>query len=884
MKVLLIAEKASLRRKVEAVYEKYRGEIISKTGMDIMFTEQCGHLLTLKTPDELDPEMKNWTFDNLPFHAENVGGFQYKVIEKEHTKKLYANIRELLSSGDFEAVIHCGDAEMEGELLVRIVLESLKNYLPVYRFWSNDLTEGRIKEALLNLRDDDNDEMLVNLYKASLCRQRSDYRFGMNISRAVTIKMGARVACGRVKTPLLSIVCQREEEIRNFKPKSTYGVKSVYRDNFFGVLHNSSVMEKNSGDEDEEKENGVVSFETIAEAENFIKVLYKQGVVKKMEKKRTKTYAPKLFKLSTAQIEMGKLGYNADTTLEIIQGLYEKGYLSYPRTDCEYLSSHEDFYAMLKSAYSVPELQKYIDRIDKSDIERVKKSARWVSDKVLGESGHSALVPTTKIPVYDKLSEDEKKVYSTICWQYVAIFLPPLQQDKTLMIVDISGYLFKSNGKTLVDKGFSEIFGINHQDCEIPDLKEGDIVDVKDFETITRTTVCPKRFTNADLIAVCEYPHKFLSDASLGKALGKKLRIGTPATRASIISELLKRDKYLKEKKEKKKVYIVPTETGQAIYNNIKDCKICKVDMTGEWEILLEQVQSGKLKAEKLEEKMRNDVDILVQEIKNMEITPYKKEREVITQCPACKKDVVSGEKGYFCIGYKNGCKFAIPKTICEAKIEEDDIKQLTEHKPILKQMKKDGRLWNQFIVYNFDEMKLNFVKAKPRETNYLCPKCGNYMMETENSFKCKDEKCGFVFYKTIGAKILTKEQCEKFFLNHNTGLVRGFKAKSGKTFDAFIILNEEKNGVKYSFNQETEYKCPCCDRPMTESSMAYNCACGFTFWKKICKKTLNEEQIENFFVNGCTGKVNGLVSKAGKKFTAEIVFDEEKRQAKLAF
>ena len=257
MRALLIAEKPDLMRKIEACYRAHPSEI----PYSITFTAQRGHLVTLKKPDELDEELKEWSWDTLPIVPEKHGGWQYQVIKEKKTgnymtpRERYDEIKKELLTGKYDFVINAGDPDQEGELLVRIVLEHMKNKLPVKRFWTNDLTESHILHALQNLRDDDHDPMLKNLLAAAYGRQHSDYRFGMNLSRAATLKMGARVACGRVKTPILAIVCRREEEIENFKPKTTYGVQAMYTEGFAGSLINNAAR---GGEEDEEGNDGVI--------------------------------------------------------------------------------------------------------------------------------------------------------------------------------------------------------------------------------------------------------------------------------------------------------------------------------------------------------------------------------------------------------------------------------------------------------------------------------------------------------------------------------------------------------------------------------------------------------------------------------------------------
>lgn len=804
-KALLIAEKPSLRRKIEDVYNKHKSEI----PYDITFTEQRGHLLTLKMPNELDEDLKKWEWDTLPIQPEDYGGWKYKVIEEKKTgsfltaKERFHNIKDEYNSGKYDLIIHAGDPDQEGELLVRIVLLAIKNKLPVKRFWSNDITDGKILDALKNLKDDDHDPMLVNLFAASIARQHSDWRVGINISRAATLKLGLRVACGRVKTPIMSIVCEREKEIQAFVPKTVYGIKANYDAGFSGQMFEASAVTEEE-DKKDDTERGLVWFDTKKEAEDLIGTLSYPATVKSYKSEKTTTYAPKLFKLATAQITAGKKGYSASQTLDIIQALYEKGYLSYPRTDCEYISSGENLNAMLKSADSVPSLRSFIASIDPSAIGKVKATKKWVNDAKLKESGHSALVPTTKAPDFTALTNDEQFIYELICRQFVAIFLPPLIQNKTELITNISGHTFKSTGKTLVDEGYTKIFGTKFTDVEIPEYKEGDLIEDGDYSIAEKTSTCPKRFTDATLVQMCENPAKFLDDKSL-KLLGKNLQIGTPATRASIIEELITKDKYLKRQKEGKTQNIVPTDTGMTIYDALKGREITKVDMTGKWELSLEDIRAGKMTLAEFEEEMKRDVEAMVADIRDSDIKAIGTSHKVIGTCPECGSDLIEGPKSFFCAGYKEkDCHVGAFKKICDTPLKAEEFISLISGETIEKEIKKGDKSWKQKLVYDFVEHKIQFVKApaaEVKDTDYNCPGCGEQMKDKGRLLECPS--CGFTFWKTSCGVELSEEQIDDFFHSGHTGLVKGMKSKKGNRFNANITYDADNNRTTFKFENK---------------------------------------------------------------------------------
>ena len=729
MRALLIAEKPSLRRTIEAVYRKY----IKEMPFELDFMEQRGHLLTLVLPDEMDAGLKRWSWQTLPIEPESLGGWRYKLIEEKKTGKFltaserYEAISKKLSSGQYDFIINAGDPDQEGELLIRIVLAKLEQdlgkTLPVKRFWSNDTTEPKVLEALKSLRDDDRDPMLVNLLKAAYARQHSDYRVGMNISRAASLKMNSRVACGRVKTPIMAIVCRRELEILNFVPSTVYGVKVRYAEGFDGQLAEVGILDDaessdkgvrnaakgkavdladaassdkgdakgaQEGDSEEKEESaGLIWFDTKEEAEELIKTLSGPAKVLKYSSRKQVTQPPKLYKLASLQIAAGKLGYSSAKTLEIVQSLYERGYVSYPRTDCEFISSNEKLYDLLKSSMSVPELADFIRTISNGDIKRVRSSKRWVNDKKLQEAGHSALIPTTYRPDLDRLSKEQQDIYRLICRQFTAIFLPPMVQKKVELAADISGRIFKSTGKSLVDEGYSRIFNTRINDALIPQHKKGDLLETEGFDISEKTSSCPRRFTDADLIAVCEAPHRFLADMS-HKALGRALKIGTSATRASIIEELIRRDKYLARRKEKKTEYVVPTEDGMHIYERLKDRKICQVDMTAEWEEQLEKIRSGELELESFESGMRRDIRTMIEDIRSIgadAMPDSGRSYHIVGRCPECGGSILSGAKGFFCSGYKAGCGVGAYKAVkledSEYVVSDDEFARLIKGEPI---------------------------------------------------------------------------------------------------------------------------------------------------------------------------------------------------------
>lgn len=875
MRALLIAEKPDLMRKIDECYRQHRSEI----PYTITFASQRGHIMTLLMPDALDESLADWNWESLPIDPEDYGGWKYKIIQEKKqgnfltAQERYDNIKKALENGNFDIVINAGDSDREGQLLIWETLLHMGKTMrlpPVRRFWTNDLTDEAILDALLNLRDDEHDPQLVNLYKEALARQHSDYRFGTNLSRAGTIKMGGRIAIGRVKTMILYFVWRREQEIKHFQSTTVYGVKALYEEGFDGLLFRKPEKEEKDAEKDidaggEEEPAGVIWFGKREESLALITTLGNRARVTEHTAEREKSRAPKLFKLATAQIEAGKMGYSAADTLRILQRLYEKKIMSYPRTACEYIGGNENLKAMLKAAAAVPELEKFVVQVTDADIKRVKASTAWVNVEAVNEEAHTALVPTRKAPKWEELDGEEQDIYRMVCSRFVAPFLPPLIQDRSVLVADTGGSTFRSSGKTLVDPGWTVVYGTKFMDTGIPRHAGGDILDVKGYEVTEKTSVCPARYTTADLIAVCENPAKFLNDASYS-SLGKRLHIGTPATRASIIEDLIRHDRYLEVKKEGKREVVIPTKVGAAIIQNLKDCDICRVDLTASWEEKLEQVRKGTLELQDLEDEMREHVKQLVADIRTRDMVEidfgdYKE----IGRCPICGKRLMQGPTRFYCTGYKDSCKAGGYREKYGAAISDREFLALLRGMPIKKKMQKDGMVWTQTVTCDRKTGMINFTGEYQR-TRYKCPVCRKEILENAIAYTCRgklEKSCGVSVPKAFGEKKIPLEQLEKLFRTGRTDTMDGFISKNGTQYAAYLCVNKEERKVEYQFadmEQETEYLCPACGKPVVLCGNRYLCSdrCGFTMYSTRGKKMLPAATVRQMIELARSGEVSG--------------------------
>lgn len=808
-KALLIAEKPDLMRQIEASYRTHRAQI----PYEVTFTSQRGHLVALKEPDELNPDLKTWSWDTLPINPERYGGWQYKLIKEKKkgpyltAQERYRMIADELKSGRYDFVIHAGDPDQEGELLVRLVLRYAKNRLPVKRFWSNDLTDGAVFDALTHLRDDDHDPMLLHLADAAYAREWSDWLMGMNLSRAATLRMGTTVNVGRVMTQLLATVCRREDEIRNFRPVTRYGVRASYTRGFDGTLFDAKHAQTEDTEAgDDQKASGTVWFPDRADAEAVIRGLGNTGTVTMYDKHPVSTRPPKLYKLATAQIDAGAMGYSDSETLAAIQSLYEKKYMTYPRTDCEYMSSHEDFAAILKAIRGVPGFAPFVDSVSAGAIDTVRKTSRWVNDKALKDEGHSALHPTGQAPDLAKLSPIERDIYVMIARRFLCVFLPPLKTERVSIIVDISGKTFRSSGRTLIDRGFTALTGAKTTDVLLPAVKQGEQLPVSGYTVTETTTTCPKRYTSPGLIAYCEDPRKYLCDQSLA-SLGKRLKIGTPATRSAIIEKLI-RKRYIETVREKKTDYLKPTPVGEQIIRNLGASDICKVDMTAHWEEQLESVRDGSLSLKDLNASMWTDVVRLTEEFRTAPMQSIGNDgASDMPPCPVCGKPMHKWQWGWGCSGYRDGCRFGIRSTIAGKSLTDRQIRTLlTDGRigPLSGFRSKKGTSFSASLVLKNGDVAFEFPEAKaPEDTPYLCPNCGKPLRKWAWGWGCSGYKdgCQFAVGSVISGRPITDQELETLLKDKKVGPLTGFRSKkTHRTFSASLVIGDHgKVGFDFS-------------------------------------------------------------------------------------
>lgn len=728
-KALLIAEKPSLKRKIETVYKNNKDKI----PFDMVCVAQAGHLLGLKMPNEIDSYMQTWKLDNFPWFPES---FPLKVISDKdgYRQKVFDEVKAHLSDPSYDFIIHAGDSDQEGELLVRETLEYAGCTLPVKRFWLNSEQPDEILQALISAKDD-SDPFYENLYAAAKARRNSDYLVGMNFSPVVSLKTGVTANVGRLKTFIIGLIAQREKEVIEFKPSSSYAIKADY-----GSFQSESTE----------------IYNTEEEARIEIESLPSSGVVTLFEEKEEKEYAPKLFTLSSLQGAVADSHLTAHKIKEICQSLYEKEYLSYPRTSCEYLESGTDLKKLLKVARAFAEFAPTIDSISDSDVERVKKTKKYINDKEVSSSGHQALTPTGKPLNLSDLSSDEQTVFKAVCKQFVGIFLPPAIKKKTKVVLLHNDHEFVTNGLEILSPGYLDFFGKETEEIKVPLLAEGEVLDVKNYDTAEKKKKKPSRFTEATIIMALEKPKKYIEDERI-KKLPFDCGIGMPSTRDETVEEL-KRLGYITSQKAGKAQVLVPTKKAIDYVKNLWGSKLFLADTTMYWEERLDKIRRGEESHDLFENEIREYIISEVKALKEKEMTT-----SALCKCHFCNGSVIEDSKKYFCLScgaavWKNSNYFATRGKRVTEKVATDLLgKGETNLMGCISKKKKTT--YNIHITAKMEDGRLNYESEfidkdeKPKgpyfeNTICTCNICGSEIVETPNGFFCKNKECSHKLWK----------------------------------------------------------------------------------------------------------------------------------------
>lgn len=675
--IVCIAEKPSVAREIAHILgatEKKDGYI---EGNGYRVTWTFGHLCTLKEPADYTERWKSWSLGSLPMIPPRFG---IKLIDNPGYQKQFATIKELMQQAD--EIINCGDAGQEGELIQRWVMQMTGATCPVKRLWISSLTEDAIKEGFTKLKDQ---SQFQSLYEAGLSRAIGDWLLGMNATRLYTQKYGQGrqvLSIGRVQTPTLALIVNRQLEIENFKPEAYWELKTIYRDTTFSAAKGK--------------------FSSKEEGEEFLQTVQQHDfTVTDVSAKKGTEYAPRLFDLTSLQVECNKkFAFSADETLRLIQSLYEKKITTYPRVDTTFLS--DDIYP--KCSGILKGLRGYESLTASLDGAKLAKSKKvFDSSKV---TDHHAIIPTGVPP--QNLTDMERQVFDLIARRFIAVFYPDCKISTTTVLGAVDTVEFKVTGKQILEPGWRVVFAKENvaesdkeggeQDAEkvLPLFVKGES-GPHTPDLAEKWTQPPKLYTEATLLRAMETAGKLVDNDELRDAL-KENGIGRPSTRASIIETLFKRNYIRKEKKN-----LIATPTGVELIQVIHEELLKSAELTGVWEKKLREVEKKTYGAKQFLDELKQMVTQIVQSVlsdstnrhvtiqtakelkaaqppaskekKPKALEPKQAEQTVINPvateaasvttpivgqpCPLCANGVIiKGKTAYGCSNWKTGCGY----------------------------------------------------------------------------------------------------------------------------------------------------------------------------------------------------------------------------------
>ena len=637
--IVCIAEKPSVGRDIARVLGANTQHDGFMEGNGYCVTWTFGHLCALLDPHEYSEQWKGWNLSSLPMVPTRFG---IKVSEDKGVQKQFNTIKNLIAKAD--EVINCGDAGQEGELIQRWVYQKAGCKVPVKRLWISSLTEDAIREGFQKLKDQSEYQ---RLYEAGMMRAIGDWLLGMNATRAYTLRFAKGVgkdrqvlSIGRVQTPTLALIVKRQQEIENFIPRTYWELKTLYRDTLFSAQLPV-----------EEDEYAITSLEQGQKLLESITTLPLE--ITSVEKKKGTEYAPRLFDLTSLQVECNKkFSLSADDTLKIIQSLYEKHVTTYPRVDTTYLS--DDIYSKVPA--TLQGIKDYFPQVapllplkadGKKGTDSLPKSKKVFDNKKVTD--HHAIIPTGQRP--DNLSDMERKVYNLVALRFIAAFYPDCEVSNTTVLAKAGEIDFKVTGRQVLVMGWREVFAKEKQDDEpqeeqksLPAFVKGES-GAHQPQLQEKTTTPPKYYTEATLLRAMETAGKTVDDEELRDAM-KENGIGRPSTRAAIIEKLFQRKYIVREKKN-----IKATEVGINLIHTIISPLLKSAELTGLWEKKLREIERGDFQAQQFLDELKQMTTEVVREVKSDKSG---------MRCPVCGKGtIIRGRTRYGCSRWREGCNYA---------------------------------------------------------------------------------------------------------------------------------------------------------------------------------------------------------------------------------
>lgn len=632
-KRLVLAEKPSVGRDIARVLNCTKQGNGYLEGKDYIVTWALGHLVTLADPEAYDVKYKSWNLEDLPMLPK-----QFKLVVIPKTSKQFKAVKEQMLRKDVSEIIIATDAGREGELVARWIIEKVGVKKPIKRLWISSVTDKAIQQGFKTLKDGRNYD---NLYSSAIARSEADWIVGMNATRALTTKHNAQLSCGRVQTPTLAMIAKREEEIKQFKPKTYYGLTAISQ----GI--------KWTWQDGKSKDIKTFNEERIGQL--FKSLQGQSAQIEKVAKTEKKVYAPGLYDLTELQRDANRMfGFSAKETLSIMQKLYEHHkVLTYPRTDSRYIST--DIVETLPERLKAVAIGPYRAVANQLLKGKLVTNKSFVDDKKV--SDHHAIIPTEQTALLTDLSDKERKIFDLVVKRFLAVLSKPFVYEQTTLTAKIGSETFVAKGKRVLSLGFKEIY--SHQDEEaddhqnLPLVEAGTILPILKIIQTSGRTQPPAYFNEATLLSAMENPARFMNGVSsdVVKTLNETGGLGTVATRADIIEKLF--NSFMIEKKGQE---IHLTSKGRQLLD-LAPADLKSPELTGEWEQKLSDIASGKLKRQSFVNQMREYATTVVQEIKGSDVK-YKHDNLTTTKCPECGKPMlaVNGKRGKMLVCQDREC------------------------------------------------------------------------------------------------------------------------------------------------------------------------------------------------------------------------------------
>jgi DNA topoisomerase III len=928
-KALIIAEKPS----VAADIAKALGGFVKKDDMfesdKFVLSSAVGHLLELCLPEGVEVKRGKWTFAHLPVIPDH---FDLRPIEKS-APRLTVLLRALKRK-DVDRLINACDAGREGELIFRYIVQHAKAKQPIQRLWLQSMTPAAIRDGFTALREGASMQPLAD---AAVCRSESDWLVGINGTRAMTAfnsKTGGfqLTTVGRVQTPTLAVVVEREEKIKKFVPRdycelhATFAAKAgQYAGRWFDENFAQKKKEAEKKDTDKKDGDPDLKAERIWDrktAEAILqKCLHKPGIVTE-ESKPSSQLSPLLYDLTSLQREAnGRFGFSAKNTLGLAQGLYERHkVLTYPRTDARALP--EDYIPTVKNTlqmlggtsygrFAGEILEKQWVRLDK----RIFNNAK-ISD-------HFAIIPTSIEP--KNLNEAEQKLYDMVTKRFLAIFYPAAEFLISTRITRVQEEPFKTEGKVIVKPGWMSVYGKEAQSedstPQMAPVAANEIVHTEQIDLIATQTKPPARYTEATLLSAMENAGKLVEDEDLREAMGQK-GLGTPATRAAIIEGLLYEKYLLRNLRE-----LQPTPKASSLITLLRGLNIPELsspELTGNWEFKLRQMEQGELGREEFMRQIVEMTRSIVAKTKGYESDNVPGDfGELKTPCPKCGGVIKENYKKFQC----QKCDFALWKIVAGRQMEIPEVEELITKKvvgPLQGFRSKMGRPFSAIIKmspefvpeFDFGQQDANgdgaAIDFTGREPFGKCPSCGSPVYEEGMNYVCEKaarrQGCSFRTGKIILQRPIEPEQVKKLLTTGRTDLLDKFISKKGRPFKAFLVVGEAgKVGFEFEprapkgsgpakkrepapkvdlTGAEPVGVCPVCGGKVLQTETQYICEksqaekrpCKFKVGRTIASQPVERDQLQKLLADGRTDVLTKFVSKRGLPFSAALVLDDSNK------